>query len=479
MTEYKVSLKFLFFIFNSCYILCKLLGIKVNKMFLLKLFAYTVFVNIIFTNVFELNIYLMMISTSILVIIDMKKNYNKNIFDSSILMMAAFTFTIIVYSFIATPIIGIVSYTLFFNEQPTFIDLRIIDMISFSITVKYFSKDKYKKGITLSTRIYNLEKKIMWLLMTITIIVFITMILWDIVHLEDNNVFIARDYLYFSTLLNVVIISFYITTLFKHNFKLRANEQSINNLQEQLKEKDSQIERFAKTSKLSHDTNHKLDVIIDKLSNMKQNDILKELTELRSTYRSEMDHINNKTLLQSTNIEKVDIVLNHMFKECERNNISFLLKVNGSVNYIVKNYISEDELVTLLSDHIKNAIISINNSDNTFKSILITIGEIGDYYGVIIFDSGKAFKVSTLVNLGLKPATTYKNKGGTGIGFITTFDTLKKTEASLIITELEPSENSYTKSIAIQFDNFNSYKIISYRNKEIKAKNKKNQIHFD
>ena len=54
------------------------------------------------------------------------------------------------------------------------------------------------------------------------------------------------------------------------------------------------------------------------------------------------------------------------------------------------------------------------------------------------------------------------------MGFMNTFDTLRKYEASLIINEYnKPSKDNYTKVIIIKFDKKNEFKIISYREKEI------------
>ena len=56
-----------------------------------------------------------------------------------------------------------------------------------------------------------------------------------------------------------------------------------------------------------------------------------------------------------------------------------------------------------------------------------------------------------------------------------TFDTLNKYKASIIINEYgKPSEDNYTKYIAIKFDNKNEYKISSYRSEEIEKQVKEN-----
>ena len=121
---------------------------------------------------------------------------------------------------------------------------------------------------------------------------------------------------------------------------------------------------------------------------------------------------------------------------------------------------AKEDLETLLADHIKNAIIAINHTDNVNRSILVRLGEIDGIYSVYIYDSGIEFEKETLENLGKKPSTTHKDEGGTGMGFMNTFDTLRKCNASLVIEEFgKPDKDNYTKSIMIKFDNKNEFKI--------------------
>ena len=92
-------------------------------------------------------------------------------------------------------------------------------------------------------------------------------------------------------------------------------------------------------------------------------------------------------------------------------------------------------------------------------------------YEFCICDTGIEFQIETLLKLGLEPVTTHKETGGTGIGFISTFETLKKCNASLIIDEKhEESNNDYTKSVTIKFDGKSQYIIKSYRADKIKDK---------
>ena len=131
---------------------------------------------------------------------------------------------------------------------------------------------------------------------------------------------------------------------------------------------------------------------------------------------------------------------------------------------MVNNLISKEDLEILLADHIKDAIIAINHTDNINRSILVRLGEIDGVYSLYIYDSGIEFEKETLSKLGKAPITTHENEGGTGMGFMNTFDTLKKYKASLTINELnEPNKDNYTKVLMFKFDKKNEFNVISYK----------------
>ena len=167
--------------------------------------------------------------------------------------------------------------------------------------------------------------------------------------------------------------------------------------------------------------------------------------------------------LDKTGISSIDDMLKYMQSECVKNKIDFTLQIKGNIHYMVHNLVKEEELETLLADHIKDAIIAINHTDNANRSILVRLGNIDDIYSLYIYDSGVEFKPEVLENLGKKPCTTYANEGGTGMGFMNTFDTIRKHKSSLIIEEIgKPTEDNYTKVIIIKFDKKNEFKVKSY-----------------
>ena len=162
-------------------------------------------------------------------------------------------------------------------------------------------------------------------------------------------------------------------------------------------------------------------------------------------------------------------MLEFLQEECIKNKIDFELQIIGNIFYMTNNFISKEDLEILIADHVKDAIIAINHSDNEYRSILVRLGKIDNFYSLYIYDSGIEFEEETLNNLGKKPSTTHAEEGGSGLGFMNTFDTLKKYRASLIIKELsKPCKENYTKIVIIRFDGLNEFRIESYKNKILK-----------
>lgn len=193
-------------------------------------------------------------------------------------------------------------------------------------------------------------------------------------------------------------------------------------------------------------------------------------TEEAAEVRERLEKLNKEVYtekevieLDKTGISSIDDMLKYMQSECVKNKIDFTLQIKGNIHYMVHNLVKEEELETLLADHIKDAIIAINHTNNANRSILVRLGNIDDIYSLYIYDSGVEFKPEVLESLGKKPCTTYANEGGTGMGFMNTFDTVRKHKASLIIEEIgKPVKDNYTKVIIIKFDKKNEFKVKSY-----------------
>ncbi|MCL1832351.1 MAG: hypothetical protein FWG45_05500 [Oscillospiraceae bacterium] len=190
---------------------------------------------------------------------------------------------------------------------------------------------------------------------------------------------------------------------------------------------------------------------------------MEEATALQKDWDSALDKIKGKTALPKTNVPAIDNLFGYYARQFKDENITFNLMTNGSIKYMVENVVEQGELETLIVNHLNDAKKAVNVGDGTFRSITAVIGIKDNHYEFAVLDSGIPFEVDTLVRLGAERVTTYAESGGSGIGFETTFETLRKHNASLIINEQEQSNVDYSKSVTICFDGKNRYIIETYR----------------
>lgn len=273
-------------------------------------------------------------------------------------------------------------------------------------------------------------------------------------------------------------------------YKQKLLKKTLEEDKEEIAKRDKKIQELSdekfKISKLNHEFYHRqksLELAVQEfISNSKSEasdeiGIMHKIQSLSKEYSGKVEEIKTADRLYTTNIPEIDDMFKYMQSECKNNNIDFNLQINGNIFYMINNLIDKSRLVTLIGDHIRDAIIAINHSDNKNRSIIAILGMKDKYYEFSVYDTGIEFEIDTLLKLGLEPATTHKDEGGNGIGFITTFETLKETKASLVIEEKHGVvDNDYTKSVNIVFDGKDEYRIISYRSDEIKKKNKNGRI---
>lgn len=273
-------------------------------------------------------------------------------------------------------------------------------------------------------------------------------------------------------------------------YKQKLLEKTMADYEEKIKQKDEIIKELSeekfKISKVNHEFYNRqksLEKAVKDFINNTSTEMGNELTiinkinNLSKEYSNKMEKIKQVEKLPLTDVEEIDEMFKYMQSECIKNNIDFRLKIEGNIISLINNIIEKDRLVTLIGDHLRDAIIAINSGTNKFKSIIAILGIKDKYYEFCVYDTGVEFEIETLLKLGLEPVTTHKNTGGTGIGFISTFETINKCKASLIIQEKnKENTNNYTKAVIIRFDGKKEYRIKSYRANEIKKQVKDNRI---
>ena len=364
----------------------------------------------------------------------------------------------------------------FYNIQNNYINLLILILFYIFILYSVLKLKRIKNGISfLSGKLKNEYFNI--LILNISVIVLVS---FTIFTSSDIN-FISR--IFFMVIIFSAIMFVTIQKSLQLYYKQRMLVKDLEETKEELENKKKEVEALEKEnlefSKISHSIAHKQKSLEHKLNELSMKSEIADELDIKDRIDDLSKNLMKETVvvLDKTGITEIDDMLSYMQSECVKNKIDFQLQLSGNIYTMINHYIDKDELEILLADHIKNAIIAIGYGDNINKSILVRLGKLDGNYGLYIYDSGIEFEIETLLNLGKKPSTTHKDSGGTGMGFMNTFDTLKKNKASFIIEEYgKPIKDNFTKALKFKFDNNCEFKIYSYREEQIKIKDKENDL---
>ena len=300
----------------------------------------------------------------------------------------------------------------------------------------------------------------------------------------DMNIF---NVLFLAIPMALVGLILWIRSIVQRHYKNKLQDRMDEYTKQEIEDKDKHIEQLeaevATLAKQLHRDNHLLSSLersVQSLAECETEEQRKQIIEEIQTMCRERNELVTKEqqqnkILPSTGIALIDGSLSELYIKAAAHGIGFDLTVNEGLHYLVNNIISQTDLQTLLCDHIKDAIIAVESAGITDGRILITIDKNDGIFEIAIRDNGVDFDVDTLSKLGKEQVTTHANEGGSGIGFMTTFETLRKTKGSLSITEYE-KKTPFSKSVVFTFDGLNRFIIRSYRKDELEKAIKRDEV---
>ena len=339
-----------------------------------------------------------------------------------------------------------------------------------------FGIRKLKDGLAFLKKIDTNDYFVI-LVLNISSVVLLTFI--TVMNIEENLKRVLLIFIVFFSIIMFITIQKSLQLYYKQKMLIKDLEETKAELENKRKEVEELEKENLNFSKVSHSIAHKQKSLEFKLNELSMNSEISSEISLKDRVDKLGKELAKETIsvIEKTGIEEIDDMLKYMQAECIKNKIDFQLQLSGNIYTMINHYIDKEELEILLADHIKNAIIAISYTDNLNKSILVRLGKLDGYYGLYIYDSGIEFEVKTLYKLGKIPATTHKDNGGTGMGFMNTFDTLRKHKASFVIEEYgKPVKNNFTKALKFIFNEKNEFKIYSYRWEEIRKENKEDNF---
>lgn len=408
-----------------------------------------------------------------------KQKFNYSIFVVTI----SFILTYMVYFFsviISGIVLMIVTPNISYKHPISLLTIPFIMIIIYYFILKI---KRLKNGLNFLKDVDKIEK----IGRFINIAFLTTIIIFAI--LQDSEDTIINTVIFLVTVFATVILINWILAQITKTYKTKMRDRTIEIQKTEIDEKSRMIEEIKsenlKLATAIHKYNHKFEALELAMKNSLKKESKTEFAEELSVILKEAKETSknfaeatkvNTVKLPETNIVGIDNMLKYMQEEARKNNINFDLKINTKINSLIDNIIPKEKLEILIGDHLKDAIIAVNSSEKSYKSILVILGLVDGVYEFSIYDTGIEFEIDTLLKLGKEQVTTHKETGGSGIGFMTTFETLKQCKGSLIIEEYNPETTSYTKSVTIRFDGKNKYKISSYRAEKIKEQKTKRRI---
>lgn len=315
------------------------------------------------------------------------------------------------------------------------------------------------------------------------IIIGVAMVLYSM--MRSHNDVTTNTYLFIGIIIELVCLVIWIKGKLIVYYKQKLKENNIADLENQIKIKENEMQKVLEENESISKLNHKYSsriralesftakiisnpALMEKMQTEFGEDFTnfeKQLNSISKEYSEEMKkHIESDKKIQKTGVFGIDNILEYFYNEANKASIKIELELFCDIKSMLQNKVELKDIETILGDHIKDAIIAINSSNVSKRNILVKIIK-NESYEIHICDTGIEFDIDTLIKLGTQRVTTHKLTGGSGIGFMTTFETLKKTKGSLEIEELKNSQ--YTKVVKIIFDGKNEYRVKSYRANEI------------
>ena len=129
-------------------------------------------------------------------------------------------------------------------------------------------------------------------------------------------------------------------------YKQKLQEREVEEIKEELKNKDKEIQELEKENlklnKKNHSIAHKQKSLEYELKQMLLNNQIIDGKHIKDQIENLSKEVQNETIsieLTKTGINEIDSMLKYMQSECEKHKIDFQLQVNGNMHHMVNKHI--------------------------------------------------------------------------------------------------------------------------------------------
>lgn len=268
-----------------------------------------------------------------------------------------------------------------------------------------------------------------------------------------------------------------ITKSYRRSLELRELES----LRTELAEKNADIQKIMKENErvrfINHRDNNLLSAMEYSVNNYlvtdftdketaiaKRDELLQELNKIRGNRASSYHNQETEVVAFNTGSSLLNTLLIHMNREAAKDNILFTVHQSTELDNFIPREISEEDLVHLVDDLLKNAFIAVKDCE--VRMVQLQFYKWNKHLVVEVADSGIPFEVKSIVNMGITELTTHADTGGSGIGLVDIWNTKEKCKATYHMEEYA-TPAPFSKKISLTFDKKNRYSVRTWRKDEI------------
>ena len=256
-------------------------------------------------------------------------------------------------------------------------------------------------------------------------------------------------------------------------YKAKLRDRDAARYLAELETNREELERLRRTNELLagvvHRDNHLFSTIKAAADNAQNTEEIAEDIRVLIRERGELieKEVQKTALMPETGDRMLDCALHTLALKAVSKGIGLSVNTAAPITEIIGDKLCRTALQTLISDHVKDALIAVGANGGKNGKILLNFALDSGEYTITIFDNGVPFDIATFDRLGRERVTTHADWGGTGTGFMQTFDTLRSCGGSLVITEFAEGQ-PFSKSVGFRFDGKGRFIIQSPRADKIK-----------
>lgn len=390
--------------------------------------------------------------------------------------LLSYSLSFILFCF-SSIIISLLTFPFCRFKSEFFIDILTLIASYTTILLTYFLLKKPRiKSIFNSVNSYPFLKYIV----LFSIILFS---LFTSAQLSDDRTALFKTFLMISSIVIVCIYDIFLHSQITKSYREKLRQLEVESLRTSQQEQANYISQLEKENermgRIIHKDNRIVNAMADSVAEYLKDTTLsdaerhnqgvalaKQIESIRTDRQNILlseEHIRPNPIAQ-TGYAGVDAMISYMAKEASQNHISLQFDFRDDFFKGDSLCMTEADLVHLLSDTLKNAIIATRH--NNGKAIKLSMLKLKGIPTIAISDSGIPFTIDTYMNFGFEKSSTHTDEGGSGIGLLDIWSLKEKYKATLYIDE-HPTTDTFTKQLVFIFDKKNRYMISSNRYKEI------------